>query len=127
MCICNMLNYGICCLLEIVFSSSSHPFLLVKLFNRWVTFPFLIFCSSFLHQLNSHSQQEILNRIEPTIFEWTAKVKGSISAEHGLGFKKRNYIHFSKSDGAVGLMKQMKKLMDPNGILNPYKVLPDDN
>nr|XP_027232605.1 D-2-hydroxyglutarate dehydrogenase, mitochondrial-like isoform X2 [Penaeus vannamei] len=71
-------------------------------------------------------EKEILSRIEPTIFEWTARVKGSISAEHGLGFKKRNYIHFSKSDGAIGLMKQMKKIMDPNGILNPYKVLPDN-
>lgn len=85
-----------------------------------------MFCWSFTCITNIHSQQEILNRIEPTIFEWTARVKGSISAEHGLGFKKRNYIHFSKSDGAIGLMKQMKKIMDPNGILNPYKVLPDN-
>ena len=72
------------------------------------------------------SLQEVLNRIEPTLYEWTSKVNGSISAEHGLGFKKRNYIHYSKSSGAVTLMKQMKKLLDPNGILNPYKVLPDE-
>ena len=35
--------------------------------------------------------------------------RGSISAEHGLGFKKRNFIHFSKSDSAVFLMKQIKQ------------------
>lgn len=70
--------------------------------------------------------QDVLNKIEPALYEWTSKVRGSISAEHGLGFKKRNYIHYSKSAGTVTLMKQVKRLLDPNGILNPYKVLPDD-
>lgn len=70
--------------------------------------------------------QSVLDQIEPALYEWTSKVNGSISAEHGVGFKKRNYIHYSKSPGAVTLMKQVKKLLDPNGILNPYKVLPDD-
>ncbi|KAK3866875.1 hypothetical protein Pcinc_027617 [Petrolisthes cinctipes] len=69
--------------------------------------------------------QEIVESIEPAVYEWTSKVNGSISAEHGLGFLKRNYIHYSKSPSAVKLMKQIKALMDPNGILNPYKVLPD--
>lgn len=69
--------------------------------------------------------QDLLNKIEPTIFEWTSDLKGSISAEHGLGFKKRNFMHYSKSSGAIELMKKMKAIMDPNGILNPYKVLPD--
>lgn len=71
-------------------------------------------------------REDILKQIEPALYEWTSKVNGSISAEHGLGFLKRNSIHYSKSAGAVTLMKQMKKLLDPNGILNPYKVLPDD-
>nr|XP_045618024.1 D-2-hydroxyglutarate dehydrogenase, mitochondrial-like isoform X2 [Procambarus clarkii] len=79
-----------------------------------------------LNITSNEFQKDILNRIEPVIYEWTAKVKGSISAEHGVGFKKRNYIHYSKSSGAITLMKQMKTLMDPNGILNPYKVLPDN-
>lgn len=70
--------------------------------------------------------QDIVNIFEPAMYEWTSKVNGSISAEHGLGFKKRNHIHYSKSPGAVTLMKSIKKLLDPNGILNPYKVLPDD-
>lgn len=67
---------------------------------------------------------EVLNEIEPYVFEWTAKHHGSISAEHGLGFKKANYIHFSKSPSSVALMKEIKGLLDPKGIMNPYKVLP---
>ncbi|KAK7079825.1 D-2-hydroxyglutarate dehydrogenase, mitochondrial [Halocaridina rubra] len=69
--------------------------------------------------------KNVLNQIEPAVYEWTAKVNGSVSAEHGLGFKKRNFMHYSKSLGAINLMKQLKSLMDPNGILNPYKVLPE--
>ena len=68
--------------------------------------------------------KEIHSLIEPYIYEYVAKVRGSISAEHGLGFMKNKYIHHSKTPEAVMLMKQIKKLMDPNGILNPYKTLP---
>uniref|UniRef100_H2ZNH5 D-2-hydroxyglutarate dehydrogenase, mitochondrial n=1 Tax=Ciona savignyi TaxID=51511 RepID=H2ZNH5_CIOSA len=69
--------------------------------------------------------QTIASAVEPFVYEWTAKHKGSISAEHGLGFKKRNYISYSKSNESITMMKKIKKLFDPNGILNPYKTLPD--
>ncbi|XP_062145163.1 D-2-hydroxyglutarate dehydrogenase, mitochondrial [Alnus glutinosa] len=66
----------------------------------------------------------ILAQIEPFVYEWTSKHHGSISAEHGLGLMKANKIFYSKSHKTVQLMASIKKLMDPNGILNPYKVLP---
>jgi D-2-hydroxyglutarate dehydrogenase len=65
-----------------------------------------------------------LKKIEPFIYEYTSNLKGSISAEHGIGFRKPKYIHYSKSNAAIDLMKDLKKMMDPKGILNPYKVLP---
>jgi len=71
-------------------------------------------------------KQDVMDKIEPFLYEWTSRHKGSISAEHGLGFKKRNFIHFSKSDSAIFLMKQIKSVFDPKGIMNPYKVLPDN-
>ncbi|KAL3527155.1 hypothetical protein ACH5RR_011811 [Cinchona calisaya] len=67
---------------------------------------------------------KILAKIEPFVYEWTSKNRGSISAEHGLGLMKANKIHYSKSPETVQLMFSIKKLLDPNGILNPYKVLP---
>lgn len=67
----------------------------------------------------------LLAAIEPFVYEWTAGRKGSISAEHGLGLKKRNYIHYSKPSQAVALMGDIKAMLDPKGILNPYKTLPD--
>ncbi|KAK9136290.1 hypothetical protein Syun_015620 [Stephania yunnanensis] len=66
----------------------------------------------------------VLRKIEPFVYEWTSKHKGSISAEHGLGLMKANEIHYSKSPETVQLMASIKKLLDPNCILNPYKVLP---
>lgn len=59
--------------------------------------------------------------LEPFVYEWIQGKKGSISAEHGLGFQKKNYIGYSKSDIEIQLIKDIKNHYDPNGILNPYK------
>uniref|UniRef100_D3TMR5 D-2-hydroxyglutarate dehydrogenase, mitochondrial n=1 Tax=Glossina morsitans morsitans TaxID=37546 RepID=D3TMR5_GLOMM len=67
--------------------------------------------------------RELYERIEPFIYEHTAKLKGSVSAEHGIGFTKKNYLKYSKSSEAIAMMREVKKLLDPTGILNPYKVL----
>ena len=50
---------------------------------------------------------------------------GSISAEHGIGQLKRDLMPRIKSPVELDLMRGLKKLLDPNGILNPRKVLPD--
>jgi len=63
--------------------------------------------------------------IEPFVYEWTRDHEGSVSAEHGLRLMKADCIHYSKPKNAVKLMKEIKKTLDPKGILNPYKVLPE--
>ncbi|XP_029471936.1 D-2-hydroxyglutarate dehydrogenase, mitochondrial isoform X2 [Rhinatrema bivittatum] len=68
--------------------------------------------------------ESLLNAIEPFVYEWTARHHGSISAEHGLGFKKKQHIYYSKPEEAVMLMQKVKAMLDPRGILNPYKTLP---
>jgi FAD/FMN-containing dehydrogenase len=65
---------------------------------------------------------EVESVIEPYIYEWIAKVKGSISAEHGLGQMKGEKIGYSKSPASIAIMKNIKHLFDPDNILNPYKV-----
>ncbi|XP_058976930.1 D-2-hydroxyglutarate dehydrogenase, mitochondrial [Musca domestica] len=66
---------------------------------------------------------ELYKLLEPFIYEYTAQLKGSVSAEHGIGFLKTKYLKHSKSAEAINMMRDMKQLLDPNGILNPYKVL----
>lgn len=61
--------------------------------------------------------------LEPWVYEWIQKRSGSISAEHGLGIAKKKFIGYSRDDTTIGLMKQIKNLFDPNGIMNPYKYI----
>ncbi|KAL7909549.1 hypothetical protein GGI35DRAFT_386692 [Trichoderma velutinum] len=61
--------------------------------------------------------------LEPFVYEWIEKRNGSISAEHGLGLAKKKYVQYSRNETVIGLMKQIKKLYDPNGIMNPYKYI----
>jgi FAD/FMN-containing dehydrogenase len=67
--------------------------------------------------------KEVEEALEPWVYEWIQKRNGSISAEHGLGLAKKKFIGYSRSETMVGLMQQIKKLYDPNGIMNPYKYI----
>lgn len=49
---------------------------------------------------------------------------GSVSAEHGVGLLKRNQLHFSRSPAEIEFMRGIKRTFDPNGIMNPGKLLP---
>lgn len=60
---------------------------------------------------------------ERWLWKKVAEMKGSISAEHGIGAAKTEVIRHSKSREALELMWDVKQMMDPKGILNPYKVI----
>lgn len=47
---------------------------------------------------------------------------GSISAEHGVGLLKRPYLHLTRSPGELAIMRSIKQVLDPDGIMNPGKV-----
>ncbi|KHN99523.1 D-lactate dehydrogenase 2 [Metarhizium album ARSEF 1941] len=67
--------------------------------------------------------KEVETALEPYVYEWIEKRRGSISAEHGLGLAKKNYVGYSRNETMIGLMRQIKTLFDPNGIMNPYKYI----
>lgn len=69
--------------------------------------------------------KKLMNEIEPIIFGFTSQHNGSISAEHGIGFKKTKHMHYSRSPEAIETMRKLKNVFDPKGILNPYKMIPD--
>ncbi|EIK54845.1 oxidoreductase, FAD-binding protein [Stutzerimonas stutzeri TS44] len=58
------------------------------------------------------------------VFETVEKYNGSISAEHGVGMTKRDYLHYSRSPAEIEYMKAVKAVFDPNGIMNPGKIFP---
>lgn len=63
--------------------------------------------------------------IELNIYQLTASLKGSISAEHGIGLLKKNDLHFSRSHHELSLMQSLKSMLDPQHLLNPGKILND--
>jgi FAD/FMN-containing dehydrogenase len=60
--------------------------------------------------------------IEQAIYELVSPRRGSISAEHGIGSLKKDFLHLSRSAEEIALMRTIKRAMDPNGILNPGKI-----
>ncbi|XP_076751629.1 D-2-hydroxyglutaric acid dehydrogenase isoform X1 [Xylocopa sonorina] len=66
---------------------------------------------------------EVAALLQPFIFDYVSSLRGSVSAEHGIGFMKTGYLHMSRTASEIELMREIKQLLDPNGILNPYKVL----
>ncbi|MDF3607644.1 FAD-linked oxidase C-terminal domain-containing protein [Paracoccus sp. DMF-8] len=47
---------------------------------------------------------------------------GSVSAEHGIGLHKRPWLSYSRSPAEMALLRRMREMLDPRGILNPGKV-----
>ena len=62
--------------------------------------------------------------VEAIVYGGIASRGGSISAEHGIGLEKRDKLHYSRGPAELALMRALKRTLDPNGILNPGKVLP---
>ncbi|CAB9519532.1 Probable D-2-hydroxyglutarate dehydrogenase, mitochondrial [Seminavis robusta] len=66
----------------------------------------------------------VLNALEPYIFECVIRKGGSISAEHGLGQAKHKYLPMVHDPVTLRLMHSVKEMLDPRGIMNPGKYLP---
>jgi D-lactate dehydrogenase (cytochrome) len=70
--------------------------------------------------------QDFLNRwheVNAVVFAIVLRMGGSISAEHGIGVLKRDELPDVKDKTAIELMRGIKALLDPQGIMNPGKVL----
>lgn len=59
------------------------------------------------------------------MFDLVLKLDGTLSGEHGVGIEKRPFIGREISGDALDLMRDMKAVFDPKGIMNPGKLLPD--
>ncbi|MCF8408336.1 MAG: FAD-binding protein [Crocinitomicaceae bacterium] len=67
-----------------------------------------------------------LNLAIRELFEKVVALGGTISGEHGIGLVQKNYMDIAFPEVAINLMKNIKNVFDPNNILNPGKLFPEN-
>ena len=103
------------------------PYIRERLLERWpdcVTVFFGHLADSNLHlslrvPQNPMPEHEMEELVYKAVGEWG----GSITAEHGIGRIKREFLHYCRTPEELMLMRTLKQAMDPHNILNPGKVL----
>lgn len=65
---------------------------------------------------------DAVHEADRAMFELVQRHHGSISAEHGIGLLKKEWLGYTRSQTEIALMRQLKAVFDPKGILNPGKV-----
>ncbi len=77
-----------------------------------------------LHLIAGAGDRSADHAIEDIVYGALEGLNGSISAEHGIGLRKRAYLHLSRSPAEIALMRAIKAAIDPEGMLNPGKIFP---
>jgi FAD/FMN-containing dehydrogenase len=72
---------------------------------------------------NGERRSEVLESITSAVYGALGDMGGSVSAEHGIGLDKLDYLPLSRSAGELALMRTIKFALDPHNILNPGKVV----
>ena len=67
-----------------------------------------------------------LHRVEEVVYAAVAQAGGCISAEHGIGTVKKEFLHLSRSDDELRLMRELKRLFDPLQLLNAGRIVDAD-
>ena len=80
-----------------------------------------------LHFLCYTGRKEDVKEIYRIVYSTVGRFKGSVSAEHGIGVQKLPYLTYSRSPEELALMRTLKQALDPKGILNPGRVIPEQS
>ena len=72
--------------------------------------------------LTDHQWEQELPKAIREIFTEVVKLGGTISGEHGIGLVQKPYMDIAFPDITLDLMRSIKKVFDPKGILNPGKI-----
>lgn len=102
-----------------------------KLSSKWPEHHLFVFghlADGNLHVIVSvgDGSEEAHHIVEDMVYSGVRDLRGSVSAEHGIGLEKKAYLSWTRSPVEIALMRQMKQLFDPNGILNPGKLFIED-
>lgn len=96
--------------------------ILTSSFEQCHVFLFGHIGDSNLHLLASTGKEEDVHTIEELVFKRTQTVGGTITAEHGIGVTKKEWLHYCRTPEEINLMRRLKRMLDPNGILNSGRI-----
>ncbi len=75
--------------------------------------------------MNDDVWKRSLERALEELYRITVQLEGSLTGEHGVGLKRKKYLSMFLGEEEIAIMRNLKKLFDPNNILNPGKIFPD--
>jgi glycolate oxidase subunit GlcD len=78
-------------------------------------------------KLDDETWEKNLDTAIREIFKLTVSLGGTISGEHGIGFSQKNYLPIALGVDEIALMKNIKRTLDPNNIMNPGKIFLDND
>ncbi len=77
---------------------------------------------TFLTDEKNHEEMERVEKAMHEIFDFAISLGGTITGEHGVGLAKKPFLPKALGNTSLGVMKQLKRALDPEGILNPGKI-----
>jgi D-lactate dehydrogenase (cytochrome) len=79
-----------------------------------------------LFDKNSNKEHDEAERLNKNLLERAIRMEGSVTGEHGVGIGKKSFLKEELGQNTTDLMKTIKLALDPKGLMNPEKVLPDN-
>lgn len=76
--------------------------------------------------ISNEAHKSALEKALDELFTETVKCGGTLSGEHGIGLTKSRFLALELSVAEIELMKQLKHMFDPKGIMNPGKIFPSE-
>ena len=74
-------------------------------------------------QTSNETEKQWYQQSNETLFQPLKEIGGSISAEHGIGLLKKQYLHYSRTEEEISTMQLLKRSLDPKNLLNPGKIV----
>jgi D-lactate dehydrogenase (quinone) len=71
-------------------------------------------------------QMAVVDECLQKVFRLVLDLRGTLSGEHGIGYDKKAFVGLEIEPATLALMKQIKKQFDPDGLMNPGKMFPDE-
>ncbi|MGJ8455492.1 FAD-binding oxidoreductase [Pseudothermotoga sp. U03pept] len=75
--------------------------------------------------MSDEDWEKSMHRSLTELYQVTVDLDGTMTGEHGVGLKRKDFLPIFMNKSEIELMKKIKKAFDPNNILNPGKIFPD--